>query len=258
MIGDGRPLVAIVLEGDEGTGRGAVREGQSAFSHRVDDTGPLSPRPVGAIARGGSGRGRARVGRRPACGVGRPSAPGQPEHDRVARRRRRAAGGSGAGGGPGCRRPAGRRSPAPRRAAVSPRARSSAASPSRRAATIPAKARFSSRRDHHVADVDAEQLDADPGELARDRAADRRPDLAPGSRGSSSAVRPASASRSAGVEGGVQRGDVALVVRHRRDRVGDDVARGQADLQGDAVGGQDLLARDGDRGRPAVEHAGSR
>ena len=33
MIGDGGTLVAIVLERDEGTGRGAVREGQSAFSH---------------------------------------------------------------------------------------------------------------------------------------------------------------------------------------------------------------------------------
>jgi hypothetical protein len=33
MIRDGCALVTLVLEGDEGTGRGTVRDGQSAIRH---------------------------------------------------------------------------------------------------------------------------------------------------------------------------------------------------------------------------------
>ena len=74
MVGDGRPLVAIVLEGDEGTGRGTVRDGQSAFRHA-----PMIPAASGsvrsAVRAGSSGPRRAPRDRsRPVAGGSRLSA----------------------------------------------------------------------------------------------------------------------------------------------------------------------------------------
>ena len=53
----------------------------------------------------------------------------------------------------------------------------------------------------------------------------------------------------------MKRAEVVLVVRDRRDRIADDVARGEADLERHAVRGQHLLALNEQEARPAVDDA---
>ena len=207
VIGDGRPLVAVVLEGDERTRRGAVRDGQSAFAH--PSMIPAADQPLGRARAIGSAASGSRAGARCAAAPRRRS-PGRSRRPRTCRRDRRAS---------RARRccpvdaaellehpqleqarvvldqPAGVREAAQRR-------RLAARALERRLALLAGgddrrrTARFSSPGTMTSRTSTREQLDADPGELAGDPL--RRPPArsSPATARTSSAVRPASASRS--------------------------------------------------------------